>query len=138
LKKILIIDDESIICSTLKMLLEDLSYEVVTAENGKEGVELYHKEDIDLIISDINMPEMNGFQLCEYISKDNPDFPIIVLSGLGAIDQAMQAIKLGAWDFLNKPIKDFSILEHSISKAFEKAELLQENRKYREFLESIV
>lgn len=138
LKKILVIDDEPIIRDTLQVLLEEFDYSVITASNGKEGVQLYKSEKPDMVISDINMPEMNGFQVCEFLNKDNSDFPIIVLSGLGTLDQAMQAIQFGAWDFLTKPIKDFGILEHSINKAFEKADLLVENKKYREYLEATV
>ena len=138
MKKILIIDDEPMICSALKMLLEDARYDVITAENGRQGIELYKTENPDLVISDINMPEMNGFQVCEYIHNDNPDLPVIVLSGLGAVEDAMKAIKLGAWDFVTKPIKDFSVFEHSINKIFEKAQLLKDNKKYKEFLEQTV
>ena len=111
------------------MLLEDVGYNVVTAENGKQGIEVYKAEKPDLVISDINMPEINGFRVCEYIHNDNPDLPIIALSGLGAIEDAMKAIKLGAWDFVTKPIKDFSVFEHSINKMFEKAQLLTENKQ---------
>lgn len=138
LKKILIIDDEPVICNTLKALLESYDYQVITAFNGAEGIECFTAESPDMIISDINMPVMNGFEVCEYIRKHNAEIPVIVLSGLGTIDQAMQAIQLGAWDFLTKPIKDFELLEHSINKAFEKAKLLRENREYKEHLETTI
>lgn len=138
LQKILVIDDEEMVCNSLQVLLESIGYSVITAENGDVGIDLYLSEKPDLVLTDIKMPKKSGFQVCEYIHHNNPDFPIIVLSGVRVLEQAMQALRLGGWDFLTKPILNFELIEHSINKAFERSKLLHENKKYKAYLEATI
>jgi len=137
-KRILIIDDEAAIRKSVADYLEDTGNYPVTASNGKEGLELFAQKGADAIILDMNMPEMNGFEFLERFAKSNPDIPVIMLSGVGIIDRALQSIRKGAWDFVTKPLTSFEILSHSLEQVLERARLKKENRRYREHLEDEV
>ncbi len=137
-QKILIIDDETIIRQSFADHLEDLGYQVLTAENGRKGIEIIKREEPDLTLTDLRMPEMGGLEVIKHSMQLNPDTPIIVVSGAGRLGDAIQALRLGAWDYILKPIEDMSILEHQVKKALEKKILIQENKMYQENLEKMV
>lgn len=137
-KKILTIDDEEAIRESFKSFLEDHGYQVSTAENGLIGLEVFKQEKPDLILVDLRMPTMDGLDVISNIKIISPDTPIIIVSGTGLLSDAIEAIKLGAWDYLTKPILDLSALNHSIEKAFEKVKLIEDNRRYQTHLESLV
>jgi len=124
-KTILVIDDESIIRQSLCDQLEDLGFRVVEAENGKEGVDLIEKESPDLVLTDLRMPEMSGLEVIEHSKKNHPDLLIIVISGAGHIGDAVEAMRLGAYDYLVKPVKGLDVLKHTVSKALDRAEELK-------------
>lgn len=135
---ILIIDDESIIRQVFSFYLEDMGYSVLTAENGKKGIELYNRERPDVVMTDLRMPEMDGLEVLKKIHEDSEDMPVVVISGANSIDDAVQALRLGAWDYLLKPVQDLSLLGYTIVQCLQKARLLKENREYRENLEDLV
>ena len=137
-QKILIIDDETTIRQSFADHLEDLGYQVLTAKNGRLGVEIMEREKPDLTLTDLRMPEMSGLEVIKKGIKISPDTPIIVVSGAGRIGDAIQALRLGAWDYILKPIDDMSVLEHQVVKALEKKHLIQENKMYQENLERMV
>lgn len=137
-KTILTIDDEEAIRESFKSFLEDQNYQVLTAENGLEGLEVFKRERPDLVLVDLRMPIMDGLDVISNIKIISPDTPIIIVSGTGLLSDAIEAIKLGAWDYLTKPVVDLSALSHSIEKAFEKVQLIEDNRKYQTHLESLV
>ena len=134
--KILTIDDEKSIRESFKNFLEDYNFEVFEAGNGKIGLEINDKEKPDLILVDLRMPEVDGLDVLEKVTKTSPDTPIIVVSGTGVINDVIEALHLGAWDYLLKPIEDLSVLMHAVNKCLERAKLLKENKKYQEHLES--
>ncbi len=135
---ILTIDDEKNIRDSFRMFLEDYDYQVIEAENGREGLEVFFREKPDLVICDLRMPEINGLKVIEKIKSDSPDTPIIVVSGTGIISDAIEAIQRGAWHYLLKPIQDMSVLLHAINQATERSRLIIENRAYQEHLEESV
>jgi len=137
-KSILIVDDEKAIRESISDFLEDTGCRPETAANGLEAVEMIRSKKYDAVIIDLNMPEMDGFEVLERIAPENPNMPIIVLSGIGIIDKAVEAIRKGAWDFLPKPINSFSVLQITLNRVFERARLRTENRLYREHLEDEV
>jgi hemerythrin-like metal-binding protein/PAS domain S-box-containing protein len=124
-KTILVIDDESIIRQSLCDQLEDLGFKVIEAENGKEGIDLIEKEKPDLVLTDLRMPEMSGLEVIEYSKKKYPNLLIIVISGAGHIGDAVEAMRLGAYDYLVKPVKGLDVLKHTVSKALDKTEELK-------------
>jgi DNA-binding NtrC family response regulator len=125
--KILVIDDQKSIRNTLKDILEYESHEVVTAENGEEGLELFTKDKFDLVLCDIKMPNMDGIEVLDIIMKKNQDVPVVMISGHGNIDTAVEAIKKGAYDFIEKPL-DLNRLLVTIKNARERKELVVETK----------
>jgi len=136
--RILVIDDEKAIRDSFSAHLEDCGYDILTAENGREGLELFKNEQPDLVIADLRMPEIDGIQVLETISQQSPLTPLIVASGTGMINDAVEALHCGAWDYLLKPIQDLSMLTHAVEAALEKARLKKENLAYRLRLEQLV
>lgn len=122
--KILVVDDERSIRNTLKEILEFEGYEVHLAEDGKQGVSMALAEDFDLIYSDVKMPEMDGLDLLKAI-RDKVKAPIVLISGHGNIETAVDAIKKGAWDFIEKPV-DLNRLLVTTKNALERQSLTQE------------
>lgn len=137
-KVILTIDDESYIRHSIKAYLEDFGFIVFEAENGKKGIEIFDSRKIDLILLDLRMPEMNGLEVLKIIKKKSPDTPLIVASGTGNISAVVEALHLGAWDYILKPIEDMNVLYHSVSKSLAESQLKKENKIYQERLEELV
>ncbi len=135
---VLVIDDEPSIRESFRDFLEDCGYRVIIAENGRLGLELFRQNAPDIVLVDLRMPEIGGLEVLAEIRKTSPDTPSIVVSGTGAIADAVEALHRGAWDYLLKPISDMSVLLHSVQNSLEKSRLLQENRAYREYLEQLV
>ena len=135
---ILTVDDENSIRESFRYFLEDCDYDVVEAENGQIGIEIFKLQQPDLVLVDLRMPEIDGLELLELVTKISPDTPIIVISGTGVISDAIEALHLGAWDYILKPVADLSILQHAVEKALERARLIKENREYKNHLEEMV
>lgn len=125
--RILIIDDERSIRSTLREILEYEKYEIVEAQDGAEGFQLIKKEDFDLVMCDIKMPKMDGMEVLTASAEIKPDLPFIMISGHGSIDAAVEATKKGAYDFLQKP-PDLNRLLITVRNALEKKELVTETK----------
>lgn len=134
--RILIIDDEKRTRENLAAYLEDSGFQVFQASDGQAGIELCRREPPDLVLCDLRMPVMDGLQVLATVTREFPELPILVVSGVGGMSDAIQAIKLGAWDYVTKPIEDMAVLEHAIDHALERARLRRENREYREHLET--
>jgi PAS domain S-box-containing protein len=137
-RTVLCIDDEIIVRSTVNDYLTDMDYTVFEAESGMKGFDLYKKKEPSVVLLDIHMPDINGIELITLIREHDPDAAIIVVSGAGEMQLAIDALRLGAWDYLQKPIEDLAILEHSIQKALDKAALIKENRMFKERLVDLV
>jgi two-component system, NtrC family, nitrogen regulation response regulator NtrX len=125
--KILVIDDQKGIRNTLKDVLEYESHEVSLAENGLQGLELFAADKHEVVLCDIKMPEMDGTEVLDRIIKSNPDTPVIMISGHGNIETAVEAIKRGAYDFIEKPL-DLNRLLVTIRNAVEKKDLVTETK----------
>jgi len=135
--KLLLIDDDRIVRESVAAYLEDCGYEILEAEDGQQGYELYLSESPQLIICDIRMPRMDGLSMLKKISEDEREIatPVIVVSGAGGMADVVKALRLGANDYMVKPIVDMKVLEHSVERSLERAQLLLDNRRYREELE---
>lgn len=127
MSKILIIDDEKSIRNTLKEILSYEDYEISLAENGLEGIELAKTDEFDVILCDIKMPQMDGIEVLEKTQELGLDTPVIMISGHGNIDTAVEAIKKGAFDFLEKPL-DLNRILITIRNAMDKSKLITETK----------
>ena len=134
-KKLLTIDDEEALRRSISIYFEDLGFIVFEADNGRAGVELALLEHPDIVLVDLRMPEMDGLEVIHVLGKEDPDLPVIVVSGTGVLEDAIEAIRFGACDYITKPVTDMQILEHTVKKALEKSKLVAENRMYQEHLE---
>lgn len=135
---ILTIDDEIFIRQSFREFLEDCEYKVLEAADGREGLDVFFRERPDLVLVDLRMPEVDGLDVLARVTRDAPETPIIVVSGTGVMGDAVEALHLGAWDYVLKPIEDLSVLLHSIERGLERARLIRENLEYREHLEEKV
>jgi sigma-B regulation protein RsbU (phosphoserine phosphatase) len=133
---LLIIDDDDVVRASLAAYLEDSGFSVLHANNGLQGMELFEQEKPDLVICDLRMPQMGGLELIRQVTAIAPQTPVIVVSGAGVMSDAVEALRLGAADYLIKPLEDLAVLEHSVHRALDRARLLQENLVYRDKLEA--
>ncbi len=132
---ILIADDEEIVRFALSVKLKEHGFSVMEACNGRDAVDICMKEDIDAVLLDLKMPEMDGIETLKELKGRNNDVPVIIITAYGDIPTAVQAIKLGAYDFVEKP-PQVSKLIVTLNRAIEKAELEKKIRNLDSTLES--
>ncbi len=101
--KILIVDDEPNAIKVLSAILSDAGYDVLEAMHAQGAIQIVDNEDIDIIITDLKMPGMNGLQLFEYLTKRHPDIPIIFLTAYGTVESAVDAMTMGSYYYFIKP-----------------------------------
>ena len=132
MSNILIIEDEAAIRRVLAKILaeESQDYQVSEAEDGLEGIELVKKQDFDLILCDIKMPKMDGVEVLEAIKKIKPEIPVVMISGHGDLDTAVNTMKLGAFDYISKP-PDLNRLLNTVRIALDRKELVSENTRLK-------
>jgi PAS domain S-box-containing protein len=132
--KILIVDDEEIIVRLLSMSLRSDGYEIVTAYNGEQGLEVFQSESPDIVVTDIKMPGMNGLELLKKIKELDPEKEVIIVTGHGDIDSTITALQYGASDFINKPVRD-EALAIALERAKTKIAIREKLAEYTEKLE---
>ena len=128
--KILIIDDEKAICNTLKEILEYEKYEVDIANDGMEGIRKIQSSNFDLVLCDIKMPKMDGLEVLTKIQEIKPEIPVVMISGHGTIETAVDAIRKGAFDYISKP-PDLNRLLVTVRNALDKSSLITETKTLR-------
>lgn len=133
---LLIIDDDDVVRASLAAYLEDSGFNVLQACNGAQGLEVFQRECPDLVICDLRMPQVDGLELIRRINELDAQTPVIVVSGAGVMSDAVEALRLGAADYLIKPLQDLAVLEHSVRRALDRLQLRQENQRYRDKLET--
>jgi len=110
MKKVLVIDDEAIIRTSSKRTLEPEGYDVKLAESGKAGIEFLEKESFDVILLDLKMPDMDGIEVLKVIMDKWPGTKVIIVTGYSTVDTAVQALRLGAFNHIEKPFTPDSLL----------------------------
>lgn len=133
---LLIIDDDEVVRASLAAYLEDSGFKVLQASNGLQGLEVFQQAKPDLMICDLRMPQVDGLELIRRINALGVEVPVIVVSGAGVMNDAVEALRLGAADYLIKPLEDLAVLEHSVRRALDRSRLRLENQRYREKLET--
>lgn len=130
-RTILAIDDDDSLRRVVEYNLAEEGYRVITAADGPSGLEAYQREAVDVVLTDIRMPGIEGIELLARLKAMQPELPVIMLTAFGTIDSAVEAMRLGAFDYLTKPFSRDQ-LRASVRKALEVAELRSENRQLRE------
>ncbi len=138
-KTILLVDDELLIRRSISVYLEDNGYLVIQAENGFKAIELFDRKKPDLVLTDLMMPGMDGLAVLRAIKERTDEIPVLVVSGNGSVNYAIEAMREGAWDYITKPIHDFVQLDLMIDQCLKRAEQMREdkNRQFDMALHSI-
>jgi CheY-like chemotaxis protein/nitrogen-specific signal transduction histidine kinase len=136
-KTILLVDDEADIRQVLEITLADMGYRVLTAENGDEALEIFRKTQPPIVLTDIKMPGMDGIRLLQKIKQENPDTEVIMITGHGDMELAIQSFQDNATDFVTKPV-GVDALETALKKARDKIRIRQQLQDYTENLETLL
>jgi two-component system NtrC family response regulator len=135
METILIVDDEKNYLTILRAVLEEEGFEVLTALGGQEALEIQKTSDLDLVLTDMKMPEMDGIELLENIKALDPDLPVVMMTAHGTVDKAVEAMQKGAYTYILKPF-DNERLTIYVKKAIAVYQVIKENRRLREAVES--
>ena len=133
--RILIIEDEKSLKEVLRILLEEEGYEITAAANGLEGMDYIQNDIFDLVVTDIKMPKADGFEVLKKVKEISPSTIVIMITAFGTTESTIEAMKLGAYDYIHKPFK-IDEIRHVIQKAFEKKDLSEELSLLREKIKS--
>ena len=135
--QILILEDEPNMRKTLSSILKEEGYVCLQTDKAKEGLKILSEEDVSLVISDIKMPQMDGLQFLKKMRAGNYDIPVILITAYGSFDSAVEALRLGAYDYITKPFEP-KVIIHTIKRALEHRKLKEENIYLKEELEKTV
>ncbi len=135
---VLTIDDEKAVRNSIKEFLEDYDYNVIEAENGEEGIDIFKNRKPDAVLIDLRMPGLDGLEVVKILHSISDTIPLIVVSGAGEISTAIDALHNGAWDYILKPIGDMEILRSAITKTLARSRQRKEDRLYQQHLEEEV
>ncbi len=130
---IIIIDDEETICSGCKLVLSDLGYTVDTFIRGKQGLDAIRRESYDLVLLDLKLPDMDGMEGLKEVRRDKPEMNVIIMTGYASVQNAVDAMKIGAFDYLSKPFSDDELIL-AVKKAIQNKRLTEENLALRKQL----
>jgi two-component system, NtrC family, response regulator len=134
METILVVDDEKNYLLILKAILEDEGFEVLTALSGREALAIQKTSDVDLVLTDMKMPSMDGIELLEHIKSVNPDLPVIMMTAHGTVDKAVEAMQKGAYSYLLKPFDNDRLILY-VKKAVSVYQVIKENRRLRRAVE---
>ena len=129
--QVLVVDDEQETCDLLEMALTRHGFKVTTSTNAQKALDQVAEQDFDVVLTDLQMPEMSGLDLCERVLGTRPNMPVVVITGQGSLETAIGAIRVGAYDFITKPV-DPKLLFLSVSRAIQHRRLQDEVKRLRE------
>ncbi len=135
METVLIVDDEKNYPLILSAVLEEEGYETLTANSGREALEILNRSDVDLIVTDMKMPEMDGITLLENVKKKDSDLPVIMMTAYGTIEKAVEAMQKGAYNYILKPFDNDSLVIY-VNKAISMYRVVKENRLLRTAVET--
>lgn len=135
--KILVVDDDPFVLESVSTILSDYHYSVVSCSHAREAMGLVRENSIDVVLTDIKMPDISGLELLDNLHKFNPQLPVILMTGYADLDIAVDAVKKGAFDFIIKPYHP-DYLIHSIKKSLQFSQYLKLKENYKAYLEDMV
>jgi putative nucleotidyltransferase with HDIG domain len=135
--KILVVDDDPFVRDIVTQILQLYDHDVVSVDSGQQALATVDTA-FDVIVMDINMPDMDGFQTLAALNEKNMNIPVLILTGAGSLENAIRAINLGAYDFIEKPILDPDLFEVKVERAIEKRRYVKQERAYKVMLEEEV
>ena len=128
-EKILLVDDEEYLLKSLEVFLKnETNHEIFAASGGKEAIEIIDTNDIDLILTDLKMPEISGLELIEYVKGKSKDVPVIAMTAYASLNSALEVLRVGAYDYLMKPY-EFDMVLMVVERAIERARLTAESEE---------
>jgi len=136
--RILVMEDDALVRRMLVSFFQTTEYEILDAEDGEVGLALFRKERPDVVMTDLRMPNVDGWEVLAALKVESPLTPVIVFSGAGDLENALEAVRRGAWDYINKPIYELTEIEIVLKQVLERAHLLAENQRYQRDLEALV
>jgi PAS domain S-box-containing protein len=136
-KRILIIDDEPLIRQTLAHYLADCGYQTVMAGDGEDGLAQARTQSVQAVLVDLRMPRLDGLEVIDCLHAEQPNLPIVVISGTGVLRDAVEAMRRGAWDYITKPIRDLAEVSLVVERALDRAHLIAERDRYQRELEAL-
>jgi serine phosphatase RsbU (regulator of sigma subunit) len=136
-ESILLIDDEEGVRRAFTRVLSLSGFRLRVAADGEQGLVMLREARPDAILLDLNMPGLNGLDVLTEVTRALPEVPVIVISGTGLVDDVVQAMRRGAWDYVTKPVEDSRLLVKAVRRVLERATLLRENREQRARLEQL-
>jgi two-component system NtrC family response regulator len=135
METILVVDDEKNYLRVLSAVLEDEGYEVLTALGGQEALEIQKSSDLDLILTDMKMPGMDGIELLEHVKAMDADLPLIMMTAHGTVDKAVESMQKGAYSYILKPFDNERLIIY-VKKAVSMFQVVKDNRRLRNAVES--
>ena len=132
--KILLIEDDATVRCSILAYLEDSGFALLEADGGRIGLDTFRSQAPDLVLLDLRMPDLDGLEVLATLVRESPDTPVVVVSGAGVAANAVEALRLGAWDYVTKPIDDLAVILHAIKRALERARLIRKEREYHQRL----
>lgn len=135
---ILIVDDDAALRSSSAKWLEHHGYRTLQAGDGEAGLELYRSWKPDVLLLDLNMPQRDGLSILDVVVRESPETPVVIVSATNRVQDVIQSLRRGAWDFVSKPIDDYEVLNKVVSKVLRRAKMMRESKRYHEGLEEEV
>lgn len=134
-RQLLVVDDDASVRQSIVAYLEDSGYDVHQSASGGQALEWLQNHSPDAVLTDLRMPDVDGLAILRFVREHSPKVPVIVISGMGLVKDVIDALRLGAADYLVKPVVDMEVLVHSVNRAVERSELIAQNEAYRQELE---
>ncbi len=136
-KKILVIDDELLLRRALADYLQECGYHAVTAADGAEGLSIARAQHFDAVLVDLRMPRIDGLEVVATLQAEQPALPVVVVSGTGVLQDVIEAVRRGAWDYITKPVRDMDEITVIIERVLERARLIAERDRYQREIENL-
>ncbi len=136
-RRILVVDDEPLIRRAVADYLEDCGYETVAAADGAEGLAKARAGRFHAVLVDLRMPQVDGLEVIATLKNEQPELPIVVVSGTGVLNDAIEAMRQGAWDYITKPVQDIEEIRVTVERVMERAQLREERDRYQRELERL-